>query len=228
MATDFLNGRTARGVDIIVFDLDGTLVDSKRDIADSLNWTLDRLGYGAIPINVIETFVGNGIMPLIKKSVEAAGHPEREAEALELFRKRYWERLLDATLPFEGVMPVLDKLQERYKMAVVSNKLESYSRKIVTGLGMDKYFGGLVYGGDSLPEKKPNPAALYEIAGRLGGSAGRMAMVGDSAVDIMTGKNAGAFTIAVTYGYREVEELREAGADMFIGRFGELLDIFRP
>ena len=233
MASDFLTvqksaAAKAAGARIVVVVLDGTLVDSKQDIADSLNWTLARLGYPAIPMKTIESFVGNGIMPLIKKTVDASGHPEREAEALELFRQRYWERLLDTTRPFDGVRDVLDALLGKRKMAVVSNKLESYSRKIVTGLDMDKYFGGLVYGGDTLPDKKPNPAALLQIAEKLGGSVEEMAMVGDSAVDIMTGKNAGALTIAVTYGYREVEELQNAGADIMIGRFGQLLEIFRP
>jgi len=211
---------------IIVFDLDGTLIDSKQDIADSLNWTLARLGYEPIPMPVIESFVGNGIMPLIHRTMEAAGHLDREDEALALFRQRYWERLLDTTLPFDGVISALDQLKPRYKMAVVSNKLESYTRKIIQGLDMEKYFGGLVYGGDTLPDKKPNPAALHEIAQKLGGSTDKMVMVGDSAVDIMTGKNAGATTIAVTYGYRDPAELKEAGADILIDRFGRLLEIF--
>ena len=211
--------------DIVVFDLDGTLVDSKKDIADSLNWTLQSLGYDPIPVKTIETFVGNGIMPLIKRSVEAAGHPEGEEEALDLFRKRYWDRLLDTTAPFEGVISTIEKLTGGYKMAVVSNKMESYTRKILEGLDMDKYFGGLVYGGDTLPVKKPDPAALLQIAEKLGSTPDRMVFVGDSAVDIMTGKNAGTPTVAVTYGYRELDELKQAGPDAIISSFPQLLDL---
>jgi len=211
--------------DIVVFDLDGTLVDSKLDIANSLNWTLARLGYDPIPIAVIESFVGAGIMPLIRRTVEAAGHPERENDALILFRKRYWECLLDSTEPFPGVVETIESLKGRYKMAVVSNKMESFTRKILKGLAMDRYFGGLVYGGDSLPVKKPDPAALLEIAEKLGGSTSRMVFVGDSAVDIETGKRAGAATIAVTYGYRKADELLEAGPDIIIDKFSRLLDI---
>jgi len=211
--------------DIAVFDLDGTLVDSKQDIANSLNWTLTQLGNEPIPLAVIESFVGNGIMPLIKKSVEAAGHPEMEEQALALFRERYWECLLDSTEPFPGVISTIETLKNRVKMAVVSNKLESYTHKILEGLDMARYFGGLVYGGDSLPVKKPDPAALLEIVNKLGGSTAKMVFVGDSAVDIETGKRAGAATIAVTYGYRDVEELRQAGPDLIIDRFDRLLDI---
>ena len=213
------------GFDIVVFDLDGTLIDSKKDIADSLNWTLAKLGYDPIPMKTIESFVGNGIMPLIKRSVEAAGHPDRESEALDLFRSRYWERLLDTTRPFPGVLETIGKLHGGYGLAVVSNKMESYTRKILEGLDMDRFFGGLIYGGDSLPVKKPDPAALLQIAEKLNGSPDRMVFVGDSSVDIQTGKNAGAVTVAVSYGYRDTAELLEEKPDYMIDRFDRILEI---
>ena len=211
--------------DIAVFDLDGTLIDSKGDIASSLNWTLTQLDLDPIPLAVIESFVGNGIQPLITKSVIAAGSPEREEAALALFRDRYWECLLDTTETFPGVIDTIIKLQNRIQMAVVSNKMERYTVKILEGLNMAKYFGGLVYGGDTLPVKKPDPAALLDIASKLGASTERMVIVGDSAVDIEAGKRAGAATIGVTYGYRDADEILHAAPDLIIDRFDRLLEV---
>jgi len=212
-------------VDVIVFDLDGTLIDSKIDIANALNWTLDRLGYPPLPLKTIEGFVGNGVAPLIRRTVHAAGHPEREADVMTIFRERYWDHLLDTTRLYDTVPETIGRLRGRYHMGVVSNKPARYTQRIVDALGLRPAFGEAVYGGDSLPEKKPNPAALLQIAQRYGADPARMVMVGDSAVDVSFGKNAGAATVGVTYGFRSVDELKEAGADILIDRFGQLLEI---
>lgn len=212
-------------VDVIVFDLDGTLIDSKLDIANSLNWTLEKMGYPALPMKTIEGFVGNGIGPLISRTVKEAGAPEREEEVFDVFRRRYWDHLLDNTRLFPGVEQTIEGFRGRYAMAVVSNKPERYTVKIIEQLGLAPVMDGAVYGGDTLPQKKPDPAALMQIAEKYGASASRMVMVGDSAVDVLTGKNAGCATIGVTYGFRETAELVEAGADMLIDDFGQLKDI---
>ncbi len=208
-------------VDVIVFDLDGTLIDSKLDIANSLNWTLRKLGYAPLPLPTIESFVGNGIFPLIKRTVEAAGAPEDEEKMMTVFRRRYWEHLLDNTKLFDTVAETLEYFTGRYKMAVISNKPERYTKKIVKEIGLYDAVGEAVYGGDTLPVKKPNPAALLEIAARYGSPLSRMVMVGDSAVDIFTAKNAGVSAVGVTYGFRSTEELIEAGADLLIDRFDQ-------
>lgn len=212
-------------VDVIVFDLDGTLIDSKLDIANSLNWTLEKMGYPALPMKTIEGFVGNGIGPLISRTVQEAGAPEREEEVFDVFRRRYWDHLLDNTRLFPGVAQTIEEFRGRYAMAVVSNKPERYTVKIVERLGLAPVMNGAVYGGDTLPRKKPDPAALMQIAEKYGAPTSRMVMVGDSAVDVLTGKNAGCATIGVTYGFRGTAELVEAGADMLIDEFGQLKDI---
>ncbi|MBI5814980.1 MAG: HAD-IA family hydrolase [Nitrospinae bacterium] len=212
-------------VDTIVFDLDGTLIDSKEDIADALNHTFGEMGYDPLPMSVIESFVGNGINPLIHKAVIAADHLERETEALNLFRERYWERLLVKTRPYDGVADTLKKLGGRYHMGLISNKPQRFTFKIVDELGWGPYFDGAVYGGDTLPVKKPDPAALLAIAEKYGTAPERLMIVGDSAVDVATGRNAGARTVGVTYGFRGVDELKDAGVEILIDRFGELLDI---
>lgn len=210
--------------DVIVFDLDGTLIDSKLDIANSLNWTLDKLGYPSIPIAEIENYVGNGIVPLVKRTVESAGAPGDEAKMMALFRERYWEHLLDNTRLFETVDETIKYFTGRFKMAVVSNKPERYTKKIIKDIGLYPAVGEFVYGGDTLPVKKPDPAALLDIADRFQVSTSRMVMVGDSAVDITTAKNAGTASIGVSYGFRPAEEIMEAGADLLIDRFDQLKD----
>ena len=213
--------------DVIVFDLDGTLIDSKQDIANALNWTFEELGYDPLPMKTIEGFVGNGVAPLIRKSVRAAGHEDREQEVLELFRGRYWDHLLDYTRPYDTVVDTLESFRDRYKMGLVSNKPERYTKRIVKELGLSWAFGDSVYGGDSLPVKKPDPAALLEISDRYNSPTDRMVMVGDSGVDAKTAKAAGAEFVGVTYGFRDVAELKEAGAVMFIDKFEKLKDLLK-
>ena len=210
-------------VGALVLDLDGTLVDSKNDIADSLNWTFELMGYEPLPMKVIEGFVGNGIMPLVKNAVVAAGHPERFDDVLGAFRKRYYDHLLDKTGLFDGVMKTLVMLAPDYKMGIVSNKPHHMTVKITRELGLDRFFNGQIYGGDSLAVRKPDPASILMIAARYNVPSSRTLVVGDSGVDINAGKNAGARTIGVTYGYRSVEELAEARPDALIDRFDSLL-----
>lgn len=212
-------------VDVLVFDLDGTLIDSREDIAFSLNHTFRAMGYDPLPMETISGFVGNGIIPLIKRAVEVAGHPEKEKDVTRHFRECYWEHLLDKTVLFAGVEETLAKLKSRFKMGLVSNKPERFTKKIVKELGLEPMFKGAVYGGDTLEVKKPNPSALLEIAAKYNSPTNRLLIVGDSAVDIETGKNAGAYTVGVTYGFRDVEELTAAGVDKLIDSFDELLDI---
>lgn len=211
-------------VDVIVFDLDGTLIDSKVDIADSLNHTFGQLGYDPLPMELIETFVGNGVAPLIHRAVVAAGHPERESDVMAMFRARYYDHLLDTTRPFDEVTETLEKLSGEYRMGLITNKPERFTIKILDGLNLARFFDGAVYGGDTLPVKKPDPASFLEIMDKYGVSPMRGMIVGDSAVDIHTGRNAGAHTIGVTYGFRDAKELTDAGADLLIDRFGDLPD----
>jgi phosphoglycolate phosphatase len=210
-------------VGALVLDLDGTLVNSKDDIADSLNWTFERLGYEPLPMKVIEGFVGNGIMPLVKNAVVAAGHPERFNDVLGAFRERYYDHLVDKTRLFEGVMDTLETLAPNYKMGIVSNKPHAMTIKITRELGIHRFFNGQIYGGDSLVVRKPDPSAILMIAARYNVPSSRTLVVGDSSVDIMAGKNAGARTVGVTYGFRSVEELTQARSDALIDGFGDLL-----
>ncbi|MBF0171296.1 MAG: HAD-IA family hydrolase [Nitrospinae bacterium] len=207
---------------LLVFDLDGTLVDSKDDIADALNRALGIMGYAPLPLSVIGAFVGNGVNPLIARTVQAAGHPEREGDLRELFRDLYAEGLLNKTTLFPGVAETLARLAGRFRMGLITNKPIRFTRPIVEGLGLAPLFGDAVYGGDSLPVGKPDPASFFALAKACGVDPANAVMVGDSAVDVLTAKNAGAASVGVTYGFRDRAELVEAGVDAVIDRFADL------
>lgn len=207
---------------LLVFDLDGTLVDSKDDIADALNAALGAIGHPPLPIGLIGAFVGNGVGPLIARTVAAAGRPEEKDRLLALFRDIYERNLLVKTTLFPGVAETLDVFQGRYPMGLITNKPERFTLPIVEGLNLAPHFGDRVYSGDTLPVSKPDPTSLLRIAASYGVAPRDTLIVGDSAVDVMTGKNAGAMTVGVSYGFRDVAELTEAGADAVIDRFDEL------
>jgi 2-phosphoglycolate phosphatase len=208
--------------ELIVFDLDGTLIDSKVDIANGVNFTLRELKLKEVPEELIYTYVGNGVEPLIRRAVESAGG-DGIGKALEIFRAYYIEHLLDNTVLYPNVMDVIKILPE-IKKAVVSNKSERFVKKILSGLDIAKYFE-IALGGDSLKNKKPHPDTINLVMESVGIGAEKTLMVGDSAVDIECGKRAGTYTCGVTYGYRGKEELIEAGADWIIDDMSELTNI---
>ncbi|MBI3599340.1 MAG: HAD-IA family hydrolase [Nitrospinae bacterium] len=229
-----------KNIDLIIFDLDGTLIDSKVDIADSVNFTLRELNLKEIPYELIYTYVGNGVEPLIRLALERSEGRAMETaslptptlkkggnggieKALAIFRTYYWEHLLDNTVLYPNVIEVIKRLSG-IKKAVVSNKSERFVKKILLGLAIDGYFE-IALGGDSLKNKKPHPDMINSVTERLGISSSRTLIVGDSAVDIECGKRAGAYTCGVSYGYRERDELVSAGADWIIEDMGELVNL---
>ncbi len=215
-------------VDLIIFDLDGTLIDSKKDIAFSVNETFRRMGIDPIPEETIYGYVGNGVRPLIDRSLAAAGKENAISQAIEHFRAIYIDHLLDTTVMFGGVDEVLESFNKnRKKMAIASNKPYRYVEKILKGLGMDDYFES-VKGGDSVEMKKPAPEMLQSIMKEVSIDDPKDAVfVGDSGVDIRTGKNANVRTIGVTYGFRSRKEVEENEPDAIIDSPIELMDILR-
>ena len=213
----------ASEIKLFLFDLDGTLIDSKRDIANSVHHTMKMLGLPAIDDDVIYSFVGNGVTPLIQKSVEVSGGHSFE-KALEIFKAHYDQHLLDTTKLFDGVEEVLEYFHKIPKV-VITNKSQGYSEKILKGLGVMKYFEG-VYGGDTSFPKKPNPALVHHLLKEFGVSPKETAIIGDGRVDIETGKNAGILTCGVTYGFRPLKEIQESGCDFLIYSPKEILELF--
>lgn len=204
--------------DTLIFDLDGTLADTVPDIAASMAHAMAAYGL-AVPSPVeVRTAVGAGVTRLVERLVRDASKRKAVQSA---FLEHYDRHLLDHTELYPEVASTLATLDE-VAMAVVTNKPEGFSRRILEGLGIARHFRAL-YGGDSLPVRKPDPAALAPALAALGGT--RPLLVGDSGIDVETARAAGIPCAAVTYGYHKPGELD--GAQYVIDHFAELLAIVR-
>ncbi|MCL4837699.1 MAG: HAD hydrolase-like protein [Thermoanaerobaculia bacterium] len=204
----------------LAFDLDGTLVDSRRDLARAINEV--RTGRGLAPhdLEAVEGMVGDGVAALVQRAFPELGERET-AEALAAFLVEYDRRCLETTRPYPGVEDLLAAAAGRWPLAVLTNKPERLAAKVLAGLGLAGRFRALV-GGDSLPVRKPDPAALLLLAGRLRVPAAALPLVGDSRVDLATARGAGAPAVAVTWGYGRLTEEELASADAVAGSVGEL------
>ncbi len=211
-------------ISLFIFDLDGTLIDSKKDIAASVNYTMKVLGLKELSEDLIYEFVGNGVTPLIQQAVQKAGGSMAFSRALDIFKEHYDAHLLDTTIPFPGVMEVLEYY--RVPKVVLTNKSQSYSEKIIEGLRMKPYFKG-IFGGDTQFPKKPDPQVIHYLMKAHGSSSQDTVIIGDSSVDIQAGKNAGILTCGVTYGFRPRQEIEESGCDFKVEEISQLIKIFR-
>jgi len=208
----------------LLFDLDGTLIDSRDDLANSVNLTLSELNLANLPVETIYNFIGEGVFNLINRSISASLKRESEIElsnhGVEIFRKIYAENCLVKTKLYEGVSETLDKLGD-YQKAVITNKPHDFSVKILEGLGISHHFK-IVCGGDSFAERKPSPVPLLETAKSLNCLPEECLMIGDSWVDIEAGKNANIKTCGCIFGFRGRDELEKAGADFLIEELSDL------
>jgi phosphoglycolate phosphatase len=214
-------------VRLVVFDLDGTLVDSVGDLARAVNDALARLAPGAetLPLESVRTFIGNGARKLMTRSLDAA-RIEIDVEAtLPTFLDCYRARMLETTRLYPGVTEALERLSDR-PLAVLTNKPGEMSRTILEALGVAACFFRILGGGDGLAIK-PDPAGLRVLMAEAGALAEQTAMVGDSAIDVDTGRAAGARTVGVTYGFAP-ESLRAAPPDLLVDDLRRLAQLIRP
>jgi len=203
---------------LFIFDLDGTLIDSKADIAQAVNLALTQFRLPSLPVSRVAEFVGEGVQKLIERVLrEISGQdadPERVHEMIKVFKSNYEEHMLDSTTLCDGVADALAQLSWAH-FAVVSNKPEKFSRLILQGLGVADRFE-VILGGDSVDKRKPDPAPLLEAMAQCNCGPEDSVMVGDSATDIVSGKAAGIISCGVTGGFGKLRELEAAGCDLII------------
>ncbi|AJE03662.1 HAD-IA family hydrolase [Geobacter pickeringii] len=208
--------------DLIIFDLDGTLIDSLADLTDATNHMLTIFNRPALAEQEVRLLVGQGARRLVERALPGAGEAEIE-RALLLFIDYNHRNIAVRTVLYPGVRETLDLLRAcGTRMAVVSNKNVALCREVLTILAVDGYFDA-VLGADSLPQRKPSPEPVLKLLADFGVDANRAAMVGDSINDIAAGNGAGVTTVGCTWGYGAAEEL--AGADFRITNFPELLNL---
>lgn len=203
----------------LIFDLDGTLIDSKNDLICSVNAMLRELGRSELAAETISSYIGHGVQPLVARALGENGTEEERSRALEFFLHYYNEHKRDTTRPYPGVMETLEQLAGR-PMAVLTNKPVRISVLILEELRLAKYFG-TVYGGNSFPTKKPDPLGAVTILQEMGLAPSQALMVGDSEVDVQTARNAGMWVATVNHGFG-VHDRKAYPADVYLEQFGEL------
>jgi phosphoglycolate phosphatase len=189
---------------LIVFDLDGTIVDSRQDLADSTNEMLASYGAGPLDVDVVAAMVGEGAKMLVARALRAAAPQADLVEALARFREVYDRRLLVHTRPYDGLPAILDAAAARAALAVLTNKPEAPARRLLDAFGLATHFVQVI-GGDSGFPRKPDPAGLARIIGDVRSTPERTLVIGDSNVDWETARRAGASFCAAQYGFGRLD-----------------------
>jgi phosphoglycolate phosphatase len=227
---------------LLVFDLDGTLIDSAQDLCNSVNAALNEVGCSSLPDPLIASFVGNGAPMLMRRSLAlVTGNPSPEtvneeqlARAYQFFLQYYREHKLDFTYAYEGVLDALKALHELHDapsgpsrvMAVLTNKPVRPARGICEGLGLAGYFLH-IYGGDSFPVKKPDPIGLRSLMEETGSAPEETVMIGDSQVDVETARNAGAWSLGCAFGFGP-QNLMNTPPDILVDSAAEWTQALQP
>lgn len=208
-------------IQLVIFDLDGTLIDSRLDLANAVNATRAHMGLGPIDNRLVYSYVGNGAPELMRRSLASEAGDAELARGTKFFLDYYGAHVLDCTTLFAGVRESVERLHRAGKrMAVLTNKPEVMSRAIVDGLGVGGYFFR-VYGGDSLASRKPDPAGVAALMKEAAAARDTTVMVGDSSIDVVTARNAGIPCCAVTYGFQP-ETLADPAPDLLVDHMDEV------
>ena len=222
----------AERIRLLIFDLDGTLVDSRLDLANSVNATLRHFERPELPCDVIASYIGDGAPMLVRLALGDPDDSKLIDDALAFFLAYYREHKLDNTTVYDGVHDALSVLRfsrnggralER-TFAVLSNKPVHPSRAIVQALGLAEFFVQ-VYGGNSFPTKKPDPLGARTLLEEAGVAPEEAMIIGDSDIDVLTGRNAGLWTCGVTYGFAP-HSLESAPPDVLVDSPAELAEVF--
>jgi phosphoglycolate phosphatase len=221
---------TKISVQYLLFDLDGTLIDSLSDLTASLNLMLRDLDRSPLSPEQVGAFIGNGIPTTVRRALVAT-HPDHEppdadlhALAIATVHKHYATQMFKTTQLFPNVVDTLDFFRHK-RLGIVTSKEVRFTHLMLEHFGIAERFAAIV-GGDTTPARKPDPQPVLEALRLLGVAAATDAvMIGDSEIDILAGRNAGTRTCAVTFGYRSVEQLRATEPDVIVDRFEQLREV---
>lgn len=213
----------------IIFDLDGTLVDSAPDLLNAVNHVMEQTGRKPISLEVLRSIIGKGGRVMLCKALESNGEELSEEELqplLQMFLEYYTANIAVDSKPFDGLIQVLDMLQESgAKLGVCTNKREHLAVKVLEELGLKKYFSEIV-GPDTLGVSKPHPGHILGTIEKINGNPEKAIMIGDGSPDILAAQAASVPVVAVTFGYTDVP-IKELNPDVTIDHFAELPDILK-
>jgi 2-phosphoglycolate phosphatase len=209
---------------LIIYDLDGTLVDTRKDIADAANHMLQGMKLPVLPQATIEKFVGHGVQHFIRNCI-GNDQPKQIEQGLKLYRAYYHEHMLDHSQLYPGAKEVLDYFKDRFQ-AVITNKPDPFSLEILKGLGVADYFFHVVAGNSPFP-KKPDPGSVQAIMRMKIALPEETIFIGDSPIDIETARNSGVPSVIITHGFVSRDELESAQPDLLVDHFSELLEVVR-
>jgi phosphoglycolate phosphatase len=211
----------------ILFDLDGTLLDTIDDLGDSMNTVLEKLNYPLHTIEAYKYFVGNGLEALVKRALPENAGKEAFKNAYQLMRNEYGNNWANKTKPYDGITELLEGLSSLgIKKTILTNKPDDTAQKVIEKF-LSKYNFEVVFGARPDVPKKPNPEAALEIAEKIGIDCSEFLYLGDTKVDMQTATSAGMYPIGVLWGFRKAEELIESGAKILITHPLNLLEFFK-
>jgi len=207
---------------LIVFDLDGTLIDSSKDLAIAMNATREHLGMPPVDPSLIYSYVGNGVRVLVERALGSEASKALVDKGHQFFLAYYGAHAIENTRLYPGVEETLERLNAKHKLAILTNKPIEISYRIVKFLQIEKSFSR-VYGGDSFSEKKPNPVGIHALMQEFKALPPRVLMVGDSSVDVETARNANVKSCGVLWGFQP-ESLKKSRPDLLIYDPGDILE----
>ena len=218
----FMTAPDYSSVRVLIFDLDGTLIDSKRDLIHSVNAMLREMGREELHEDTISGYIGHGAPQLVGRALGNGASEEERERALKYFLSYYEDHKMDNTCAYPGVLEALEQLAA-FPMAILTNKPMRISRRILEALELSKYFRA-VYGGNSFETKKPDPLGAQTILREFSAAPAEAILIGDSEVDVQTARNAGTLAAAVNYGFGAHDRAAHA-ADIYLDRLTDLVPL---